>query len=144
MREILFRGKRTDNGEWVEGFYVRATNHWHKFGVHDDWLITRSFANGGYFNVAQRYAVDPSTVGQFTGLFDKNGSRVFEGDVVRVFYDFNKYIYVVVWDQEEFDFKATNGEENYAGHYVYFGCCEQIEVVGNIHDNPELIGGSKG
>lgn len=78
----LFRGKRVDNGKWIEGYYCKATKHWHKYGIHNDWIITSAFQNGGFFNLAGRYAVVSETVGQWTGLTDKNGVKIFEGDIV--------------------------------------------------------------
>ena len=50
MREILFGGKRIDNGEWVEGYYVKAVHHWHKYGVHEDWIVTKTFSSSFFLN----------------------------------------------------------------------------------------------
>lgn len=120
MREILFRGKRTDNGEWVEGYYVKgSTRH----------CITMSLAN------YPRYDVIPETVGQYTGLMDRNGKKIFEGDILRYY--------------EEIETRSR-GKETLKGvykvDYDYCGfspldciACHHCEVIGNIHDNPELL-----
>lgn len=72
MRELLFRGKRTNNGEWVEGSYV------FQYGCHEIYLPSCESEYG-----FDHYSVDPATVSQFTGLQDKNGKRIWEGDVLR-------------------------------------------------------------
>ena len=83
--------------------------------------------------------VDSKTLCQFTGETDKNGKRIWESDVVWLVYDGKEHIYQIVWDNSELDFKATNGEENYGSNFEYLLCCDEIEVIGNIFDNKELL-----
>jgi uncharacterized phage protein (TIGR01671 family) len=138
MREILFRGKRVDNGEWVEGYYFKATHHWHNHGVHEDWIAVDTIQNGGYCNVRGKYAIIPETIGQFTGLTDKNGKRIFEGDIIKDC-DY-EYIHSVKYFGDE-DYPAFDCypdiqfcECNGLSHLV---AANAAEVIGNIHDNPE-------
>ena len=74
-----------------------------------------------------------------TGLTDKNGKKIFEGDIVILVYNGNEHTYQVVYDISELDFKATNGKEKYENNFQYLTCCEEIEVIGNIYDNPKLL-----
>ena len=140
MREILFRGKRCDNGEWVQGYYIRAEHHWHNHGIHKDWITFGASANGGWFALHNKYAVKAETVGQFTGLTDKNGKKIFEGDIIEWFaqgeserpdfgyieYDEQSFAWRVCWQKYDPDFMEGMQQE-------------YISVIGNIHDNPELL-----
>ena len=146
MREILFRGKRCDNGEWVQGYYIRAEHHWHNHGIHKDWITLGASANGGWFALHNKYAVKSETVGQFTGLTDKNGKKIFEGDVVHILgnqdvedwknVDYNALIAFI-----DGGFCAIDGtiEEHGFRRYALARMDFGVEVVGNIHDNPELL-----
>lgn len=136
MREILFRGKRLGNGEWVSGFYCT------KDGTH---FITDigTYASGkNYFN---DIIVDHDTVGQFTGMLDANGKKIFEGD------------YVQLDEKVKEIFDVNDGVIKYiGGFFIVSGSNAGIRgslhtlsdinwvlrgvVIGNIHDNPELIG----
>lgn len=127
-REILFRGKRVDNDEWVEGdlFRIISTNRF---------FIT-------HYNSMQ-FEIITETVGQFTGLTDKNGNKIFEGDYIKLsgglrldFYPDNG---VIVFNRTCFVMKAKteNGEP---WHFsINFSDGTEIEIVGNIYDNPELL-----
>lgn len=141
MKEILFRGKRVDNGEWIYGWYIKADIHWHKYGVHKDWIVCRAIQNGGICNVLDRYAVNPETIGQLTGLCDKNGNRIFEGDIVE-FTD--KYIHKKGRAKIVFEaFKWKYSGCYYGRNPIVWLCIDdssvEFEVIGNIYDNPELL-----
>lgn len=137
MREILFKAKTKmivgtynsgkEDGEWVYGLLYEDVGKW----------IIRQFEYDRADYVG--YEVDPETVCQYTGLTDKKTNRIFEGDICEMVYDGNVHIYVIVWDKDEQDFKGTNGKKEYGTHFSYMGCCEEITVIGNIFDNPELL-----
>ena len=133
MREILFRGKRTDNGEWVEGYYYKA-----KYCRTDDELcdyITVPHPKE-YNEPSSHYIVNPETVGQCIGLKDKNGTKIFEGDIVLLKgYD---EPYQVVFDESCFQVYSDSVRYAMDNFYDY-----EIEVIGNIYDNPELSGGKE-
>ena len=133
MREILFRGKRVDNGEWVEGCGIIATENWVSiFTVIDDIDENSSEVN--------EIEVLPETVGQFTGLFDKNGKKIFEGNIVR--YDVNYHDMVISYDVENWGgWLYEDMDDNMQAYSIYEFCLKDIAVVGNIHDNPELLKG---
>lgn len=135
MREILFRGKTIGNGEWVEGYYYKA-----KYCRTDDELcdyITVPHPKE-YNEPSSHYIVNPETVGQYTGLEDKNGTKIFEGDIVKRFWFDKMCIYQIDYDNVLARFTARAGM-----NFIAFYCdSEEFEVVGNIYDNPELLGGN--
>lgn len=135
MREILFRGKRVDNDEWVCGFYFERVRNYAGYKTVEHCYIKYETWDEGFIT----YEVKPETVGQYTGLTDKNGKKIFEGDIVKFVYNGNTGIYQVVYDISELDFKATNGKEKYENNFQYLTCCEEIEAIGNIYDNKELL-----
>lgn len=113
MRECIYRGKRKDNGEWTYGYL---------FCIWERAYILWGMTN----DVPNMIEVDPETIGQFTGLIDKNGKKVFEGDIVEI-------------DGKHYEVKYMLGQFfvgiNMPIAYKRFDC----EVIGNIHDNPELL-----
>ena len=125
MREILFRGK-TKDGKWVVGNgIIQGVDHI----SYARWVDIS--------NDKIRYEVIPETVGQFTGLTDKNGKKIFEGDIVRFSHEAydEDFIGAVIFDECESGFILKNGD-GWVG-FSYIGEC--YEVIGNIHDNPELL-----
>lgn len=137
MREILFRGKREDNGEWVEGFY--CPKPYSTFPCE-----TSIFPSATINRVWQGVKVIPETVGQYTGLKDKNGKRIFEHDVVRRFNSKGKEImrYIVKWCDEccMFALSYCGDDMEYDTDFTVFSGTE-LEVIGNETDNPELLKG---
>lgn len=129
MREILFRGKRAKDKEWVEGDLLNG-------GIDFDTAIRVYDAIGGGSRV---FAVDPSTVGQYTGLKDKNGKRIFEGDIVKaqdnlIFSPFcDGLVGKVVYIETAFFIEPKDPTKS---EYL-FNECAVFEVLGNIHDNPD-------
>nr|DAL94494.1 MAG TPA: YopX protein [Caudoviricetes sp.] len=124
-REILFRGKRVDNGEWVEGFYACVLD--------SHYIITGRFDSltNGIIN-SEAYEVTPETVGQFTGLTDRNGVKIFEGDIVR-YGQRGKVEYNS--GSAQFTLNFTNSTYEGFDKIPFCDC----EVLGNIYDNPELL-----
>jgi uncharacterized phage protein (TIGR01671 family) len=130
MREIRFRGKRIDNGEWVYGNSLNLGNRH---------FIIPTITNGSWSKdrlslkfISPCYEVDP-TVGQYTGLHDRNGREIWEGDIVHcrageIYNGISEYDAVFLveygWTQSMWEMQQ----------------CETIEVIGNIYDNPDLLG----
>lgn len=148
MREIIFRGKRIDNGEWVEGDLLQAPFH------------KNNKLNWQYSIMAQKawadnYIVIPETVGQYTGLKDKNGIKIFEGDIVQGFIDITETYSEgniedgsLCWHDEIVNTIAVKEEVYYDVSAFRLGEFElayfrtgNIEVIGNVYDNPELLKG---
>ena len=121
-REILFKGKRVDNGEWVEGFYVNVPEHYKPEMSGKSYIV--SINNGISF------AVIPETVCEFTGRTDKNGTKIFGGDVV---ISENGTIGIVEWDNEECSFLVNIGDD-----YQMLTDCE-YQIIGNLYDNFEPL-----
>ena len=132
MREILFRGKRKDfDNEWVYGFYTLYNNNRG---------MKPTIVTGTEENCFILIEVIPETVGQYTGLTDKNGKKIFDGDIL-AFSDRLTYVhwheYCGCWDCsyiKSVDGKKTSHEERNPNRWRF-----TAEVVGNIHDNPELL-----
>ena len=130
MREILFRGKRIDNGEWVKGYLICPE-------------FDKSRAYIGYLFPDDDHDIDvaevaSSTVGRFTGLTDRNGVKIFEGDIVNFYNDDGEYSpYEVRWRNSGFSV-LMNGKPNLFDELDDF-FRSRCEVIGNVFDNPELL-----
>ena len=143
MREILFRGKRTDNGEWVEGYYIHRPTAV-CIGESNPSCIWVPAADPD--DNTKIFEVFSETVGQFTGLYDKNGRKIFEGDIVVFadFFDDKIHRGVVYWCDLAFWFDCTETEGDEGMYSLAYISVNVLEVIGNTYDNPELLkGGNK-
>lgn len=170
MREILFRGKRIDNEEWVFGSLLidgeahkPASKENLSFSKHyivpetDVENIQTRFNDGAFYLNTIAYHIIPETIGQFTGLNDKNGKKIFEGDIIQ--YSIEEDQAVFVSDVKFGEFNPDGGAllNTNVGFYVelvdqegkrtymrkdigYWVKFRGVEIIGNIHDNPELLG----
>lgn len=121
---FLFRGKRKDNGEWVQGFYLE---------LKDELIGEKITRHCILDNIGRTLNIDPATLGQCTGLRDKNGTLIFEGDIVRAKHGTG----YIKWH----DKGLTGWLVEYADcrELVYSDNRQEYEVIGNIHDNLELL-----
>lgn len=138
MREILFRGKRVDNGKWVEGFYVSVPEHYKPEMSGKSYIV--SINNGLFFEVI------PETIGQFTGKTDDNNVKIFENDIVNTYTvslfpgskKSENSISYVIWNNEEAEYQLkTPGL--YTTHSLNRCFGDRIEVIGNLYNNLELL-----
>ena len=147
-RELLFRGKRLDNGEWVEGSLLKGTID----GKAAHLIFADNFSLVGNDVKALSHAlVDPDTVGQYVGFSDSNGKRVFEDDIIRKTFSIRvepdfvedqallwaggavvEFVYVQSIGERTSDFEPTN---DFRGSRII----SNAEVIGNIHDNRDLL-----
>lgn len=130
MREILFSGKRVDNDEWVEGFYVCVPEHYKSEMSGKSYIV--SINNGISFEVI------PETVREYTGLKDQNGKKIFERDIVTYIGE----VCVVKWDDETAKFVLEN--KNLLCDFEEVWCNRfkvNVVIIGTIYDNPELLEG---
>lgn len=128
MREILYRGKRIDNNEWGYGFLVKMWGQYHIVDQNDE-------------NTA--YPIEPETIGQFTGIKDKNDKNIFEGDILKIVYyeddtsyttEVRPYVNTLCVDVEGEDYNIT--AIDFAKDIWDENCCEW-EVIGNIYEEKE-------
>jgi uncharacterized phage protein (TIGR01671 family) len=129
MREILFRGKQTDTGEWMYGGL--------EYDMLDNAMICQKWIYGHKW-----FLITPETFGEYSGLKDKNGNRIFDLDIVK---DHFGNIGTVIYSQHFLDWRirlyirGDNLEvvKSWIFDWVYPKMC--LEIIGNIHDNPELL-----
>lgn len=153
-REILFRGKRTDNGEWVEGYYTKQCDC---YGAAH--MILHCAQDPDDDNRA--YYINPETVGQYTGLTDKNGKKIFEGDILECNGNSKDLVKVVFGEFDVVEADTLRAIDTVIGwHYEVIPTdalskCEpfsismpladfyivsyDMQIIGNIYDNPELL-----
>lgn len=147
MREILFRGKKIENGEWIVGGYFKHINRQpHPVGDRirpkdiDHLIIQDGFADWGLPRGIIIDEVDPKTVGQWTGLFDNEGMRIFEGDIIEFEYEGRKYWRTIEWFEDSeysaFDFdKSDDFTEHNGLVWLMREGDVNCTVVGNIYDD---------
>lgn len=139
MREILFKAKRIDNGEWVEGYIYKIQNIF---------LIFPQITNGSY-DVSRKvmkfinpcFEINPETICQYTGLTDKNGNKIWENDVCARRERFPEIVKQHKGDWTLDYSYACKKEYGYNYCNLGFYVCDRpcVEVIGNIFDNPELL-----
>lgn len=167
MREYIFRGK-TDRGTWVYGSLIKVSNYCCILQEDDGSNYDYPYLDGDLGTIdGHATPVDPNTVSQFTGMIDKNGNKIFEGDILSTRTDAIRTETLkgyYGYDQDGYPQKIPGYDGSYEYHYtcqkdcvavVKYSICGRYyldgsnkavdaicnEVIGNIHDNPELVGG---
>lgn len=149
-REILFRGKRIEDGKWIEGFYYKMsettyvskedyeknpvpTHHYILFERMTDW---------GMPNQMYQAEVDPKTVCQYTGLIDKHEKKIFDGDICKYYNTEDKDGIAVIREDYAEWISGTIRQKEIMTPIFYLKCSKEWEVIGNIYDNLELLRGA--
>lgn len=137
--KFLSRGKRKDNGEWIEGYYVPVGDKYH-------YICTERLTIKNNVPTFEHFYIISETAGRYTCLTDKNETRIFEGDIVKFFdIEYQKYFIGVVYycDAAFWIDSDDENDKDDGKNLVQLGSIpkEYIEVIGNVYDNPELIGG---
>lgn len=137
----VYRGK-TKDGDWIEGGYLHQTDF---YGDKVDRHFIIDGTDTQDYDIGYEHEVDPETVGEWTGMKDKNGKRIFEGDIIGSMDGHDGYLscegYIVgavFWDDETLSWQVTNRIEA-ESYEILASDNETLEVIGNIHDNPELV-----
>lgn len=143
MRDILFRGKRVDTGEWVEGYFCKYPNQFKGYfcknpnqfsGFLKPHIFVSSYDEEKETGSCTAYPIIQDTVQQFTELFDRNGKKIFEGDIVDILTE-NEERGVITYEDGGFVVKASTFVVDFMSNING----EDVEVLGNIVDNPELF-----
>lgn len=133
MREIFCRGKNRNDHKWIYGYYVKYCQDY-EFIFQDDWIQeTHKYKDNGNTTLKGAFEVIPETAGQYTGLTDKNGKKIFEGDLLSS--SEWSCLCEVIWDGGGFTIKQGETTQNLKTNLEdYYGNEFEVEVVGNIHD----------
>lgn len=123
---LLIKAKTITNRKWVIGLLIL---------LNEDVCRIRTEEDGK----TKFYECDPDTICQCTGMKDCHRRLIWENDIITCIYNGIVYTRIVVWDQDELDFKGTNGRENYYNNFTYLPCCEHVEVIGNFFDNKDMM-----
>lgn len=133
MREILFKAKRKDNGEWIEGYYYKR--------IQGSKVVDAIEKYNGNIGSIEYYEIDPETICQFTGLLDKNGNKIWEHDICST--DLERPYSIVVFRNGCFMYELNDGDKDYFDIMMpiepLVDSDKYTEVIGNVFDNPELL-----
>lgn len=139
MREMLFRGKRIDGKEWVGGYFANIGEK--SVIILEEEKYSFNMKMSRMVKGHDLILVDPETVCQYTGLTDKNGRKIFEGDILEVCtFGFNPERFITEVIYEKCAFRLKNGRNMFYCGQSDFTKMDDAKVIGNIFDNPELIG----
>lgn len=143
MRDILFRAKRIDNDEWVYGYYIKTHDYLDNREIH---LIVGIDSTSFPANeITDTNEIDPETLGEFTGVTDKNGVKIFEGDIFeREVNDGEKKTYVVEWSREYLglvakEIKCKPQQFEWIRTRLDLLARSDLEVIGNIYEGERTV-----